>query len=731
MVAAAVGHSFDDLDPVVDSFLQARVKRPAAVRQRSRVVRLESPPAMTETAARPLAAPTTVRHSFARPGPRAFVRVGAAAVRATVRCNGETVGAHVGAWTPFEFDLTPHLRDHNELEIVAEDEVHTTDGFLPTLGVRWTGVRELEFRTMPTPPRPPAVQRSATRGTQLLIDGRPTRIRGILHWGWYPELAQPWPSEEQMRREIRELQALGFNLIKFCLWIPPPRYYELCDAAGMLVWQEYPIWNAPVADPALRGCFAEFLAHDRPYGCVVLRSLTCENDRVDPVLGKQLVDLAHEMIPGCLVIDNSGWLCNERAGDFHDEHIYLHNAQLAFYARRMRGKLHKPLLWGESIVASTLPDAGFEAALAMRRHQVETLARDLPDVGYVLTGLRDINNAPLGIYTRDGRLKYTPEQWAWQRDTLAAPRVIPPVAECGSENSARGTGNRERGTAEEEGRRDGQTEERWDQGQGLVAPPSRRWEGISPPPIIGPRPGAWKHRDHTWWSPIVRVLDDALPRERIEREAQFDLLSGRVLTHADGTRVLVELLDTHGHVPPHHLPLVIEFTSEGRRCVVSALRHDTPFGVELWRLLQGRDGDAPEIGPLVGTSLVLERWELSLDGERTWLPVRSDTPLVNRGANVFEGWASFRTRFTHAGGRRTLRCEAVGDYYEFFVDHRWMGEAGPRAGTWDGVRDVPREFELDLTAGEHELLFRVRDWRGGGGMVGPVYLATDLRERIL
>jgi hypothetical protein len=43
---------------------------------------------------------------------------------------------------------------------------------------------------------------------------------------------------------------------------------------------------------------------------------------------------------------------------------------------------------------------------------------------------------------------------------------------------------------------------------------------------------------------------------------------------------------------------------------------------------------------------------------------------------------------------------------------------------------VPRNFELDLAAGEHEIVFRVRDWRAAGGMVGPVYLARDLSERV-
>src|SRR5262249_44069195 len=162
--------------------------------------------------------------------------------------------------------------------------------------------------------------------------------------------------------------SLGFNLIKFCLWVPPLRYYELCDELGMLGWQEYPVWNMPLRegsgfgtqgsgdrcegggsgtrdrgsepeqskiqnpeskidddDPIVRE-FREFFLQDRSYPCIILRTLTCENDHVSPEMSRRLVDLAHELIPGCLVLDNSGWLCNERNGDFHDEHPYVHNA---------------------------------------------------------------------------------------------------------------------------------------------------------------------------------------------------------------------------------------------------------------------------------------------------------------------------------------------------------------------------------------------------------------------
>ncbi|MEP0845950.1 MAG: hypothetical protein HRF50_03905 [Phycisphaerae bacterium] len=627
--------------------------------------------------------PVVERAEFARPGARAWVRVGAAATRARVYVNEQLIGEHLGAWTPFELEITSALRERNELRIVCEHQEHATAGFLPVLGVRWVGCRDVKVLAAPTPTRPPAAQRSAVRGTQLLLDGRPFRVRGVLHWGYYPELSAPWPDERQMRREITDLKSLGFNLIKFCLWIPPPRYYELCDELGMLVWQEYPVWNAPLENEALLAEYAEFFRQDGPYSCVILRTLTCENDRVDPKTGRRLIALCKEMIPGALVADNSGWLCSEREGDFHDEHPYLHNAQWLYYGARMRGRLRKPLLLGECMCFDTLPDSHFRPALEARRFQIELLAEQLPDAGYVVTGLRDTHNTPLGLYTHDGRLKYTPQEWSWHRDRLGPPRRIPPVA-----------------------------------GE-----------------IIGPRKGQWKCPEHVWWSPIVRVHDDSLPRELIERECMFELLSGRVLSHTDGTRVLVDMLDVHNGANRAH-PLVIEFATQGQRRIVSAFRHDTPAGCALWHVLAARltpgaaGAPPPEIGPLVGTSIVLEDWEMSLDG-RTWTRVKCDTPLVNGGRNVFEGWATFRTIVDYPGGARVLRCEAVGDFYEIRADARFIGEAGPRRGTWDGTRDVPREFSLDLPAGRHELEFRVRDWRAAGGMIGPVFLATDLTERIL
>lgn len=151
-----------------------------------------------------------------------WVRVEQAATKTTVKVNQQVIGEHLGAWTPFEFEITKALGNENELEVICEDVSHVTGGFLPAVGIHWTGARRVVVKDCPTILRPSVASRASVEGTKLLVDGEPFRTRGILHWGLYPEHGgKPWPTEEQMRQEIRDVKALGFNLIKFCLWVPP------------------------------------------------------------------------------------------------------------------------------------------------------------------------------------------------------------------------------------------------------------------------------------------------------------------------------------------------------------------------------------------------------------------------------------------------------------------------------------------------------------------------------
>jgi beta-galactosidase/beta-glucuronidase len=82
-----------------------------------------------------------------------------------------------------------------------------------------------------------------------------------------------------MRRDLQMARGRGFNLMKFCLWVPPKRYLELADEIGMLTWMEYPTWHSKWSQdqlPILRREFLEFFHYDRNHPSIVLRSLTCE-----------------------------------------------------------------------------------------------------------------------------------------------------------------------------------------------------------------------------------------------------------------------------------------------------------------------------------------------------------------------------------------------------------------------------------------------------------------------
>jgi hypothetical protein len=237
-------------------------------------------------------------------------------------------------------------------------------------------------------------------------------------------------------------------MIKFCLFIPPERYLDACDAAGMWVWQEYPVWNQPLFGPALLSEFEEFFRIDSRHPCVIIRSFTCENDRVDPDTANYLFEMAKRYAPHGLVLDNSAWISSEEIGDFFDEHPYLHNGEWRYYGGRMRralaGQPTKPFLLGETMAVDTwtdladvdpdyaesqrtveveAPDKGILArslriAGRVRKHQSESLRRELPGTGYCITGLRDIKNTPLGLFTGIGRPKFSAGDWAWQGDTV-------------------------------------------------------------------------------------------------------------------------------------------------------------------------------------------------------------------------------------------------------------------------------------------------------------------------
>ncbi len=147
-------------------------------------------------------------------------------------------------------------------------------------------------------------------GSQLLLNGKPFMVRGILSWGWEPERIAPSYTPEQAWAEIRRVRALGFNLVKLCLLVPSPAYFEVADEEGMLLWEELPMWLPEVNDDLRQQApieyreIANLLQH---HPSVALYSLGCElSQSVDSSLLSNLDQAVRSQVSDVLVCDNSG-----------------------------------------------------------------------------------------------------------------------------------------------------------------------------------------------------------------------------------------------------------------------------------------------------------------------------------------------------------------------------------------------------------------------------------------
>lgn len=310
----------------------------------------------------------------------------------------------------------------------------------------------------------------AAEGDRILLNGNPISVRGVLNWGYAPPGTAPSTSEAFWREELELVRSYGFNLMKFCLWVPPKRYLELADEQGLLTWMEYPTWHSRWSKdqlPTLLREFREFFEYDRNHPSVILRSLTCETGpSADLDVIRNLYDECHRMIPDCLVEDDSSWIEWNRVHDFYDDHPYGNNHTWLPTIRRLKQYVQdhgvKPLVLGECIAADTWLDPAriaasrteenaaslsrhFEAnrqwmidrtqdmgdsavasltpnsmqyAIEMRKYQIEALRREVPTAGYVVSAVRDFPFAEMGLMDWNGKPKWNAEDWCWHGDDM-------------------------------------------------------------------------------------------------------------------------------------------------------------------------------------------------------------------------------------------------------------------------------------------------------------------------
>ncbi len=424
--------------------------------------------------------------------------------QARVFADDALLGEHRGIWDAFSFPLNDFAGKEVEVKVEVVKNGGKTfpvkdvlSGFLPyvfnTFGGTYQDVELVESDQDPVQSsivnRQSSIPRVRVDGTKLFVDGKPFYLRAPLTWGWYPELGHTNPPDKEIRREVRLAKKMGFNTMKFCLWVPPHRYFEVLDEEGMFAWLELPLWG-PTSDPEKQEAMcAEMERITRQYAHhsnIIVWTCGCELSGNTTAEFRELLYKMVKGITGCpLVKDNSGGSEMyggdlREFGDFYDFHPYC---DLPFYPQVLDSLLigprkKMPILLGEfndvdvfrdlarlrnerpywTSTDSALNDQGvrWEPPVLPRvleesrfaetgdksdeliwqswfkayfvRQRVQRLVRERGIAGYVVTGWRDTPISSSGLVDDWGhsRLEEPTAQFDFEADAFLVPFRKPP-----------------------------------------------------------------------------------------------------------------------------------------------------------------------------------------------------------------------------------------------------------------------------------------------------------------
>ena len=162
------------------------------------------------------------------------------------------------------------------------------------------------------------------RDGELFLNGEPLFVRGALDQAYYPDTFYRPADLDTFEREIRTAKDLGFNLLRKHIKPAHPRFLELADELGMLVWEEpaNPGVYSEASREAVRAQFAGMVERDFNRPSVIAWSLYNEEwgigghyeeseslwtDAEKQAFLAEFFDSACERDPTRLVCDNSGW----------------------------------------------------------------------------------------------------------------------------------------------------------------------------------------------------------------------------------------------------------------------------------------------------------------------------------------------------------------------------------------------------------------------------------------
>ena len=171
-----------------------------------------------------------------------------------------------------------------------------------------------------------------TRNGRFYLNGEPIYLRAALDQDYYPGTICTVPSVEFLEDQFRKAKELGLNCLRCHIKAADPRYYEVADRMGLLVWTELP--NGGMSTDRSRGRKEKLLKgivdRDGNHPSIVIWTIINENWGVDLVNDAGSPRLAEAHLrwlkaydPTRLVVDNSPLAPSFHVeSDIADYHFY-------------------------------------------------------------------------------------------------------------------------------------------------------------------------------------------------------------------------------------------------------------------------------------------------------------------------------------------------------------------------------------------------------------------------
>ena len=277
---------------------------------------------------------------------------------------------------------------------------------------------------------------------RFCLNDKPILLNGLLDQGYWPEGLYTPPSDAAVERELSEVKALGFNLLRKHAKIEPQRWYYHCDRLGLIVWQDivnggsaYNLWFVTYLTNVLQPLLRRFpdgkaayslLSRAKPAGreeyahelADTVQALRCHpciacwvpfNEGWGQFDAGKAVQALRALDGTRLVDEASGWF-DQGGGDVHSLHNYFYPLRIRPQKRTVALSEYGGIAW--PMPGHEPPHKAYGYGTAKDRQELTArykklqLKTVLPQLekglsALVYTQLTDVEDEVNGLFTYD------------------------------------------------------------------------------------------------------------------------------------------------------------------------------------------------------------------------------------------------------------------------------------------------------------------------------------------